>query len=151
MSDVLPEARPQPARYTTDEKTPHTMTSCGVSKLAMEVLVGRQGDHPPHVFTYNGNTITQVNTKAWRNALKRAWIEDLRSHLLRHTFATWHREAGTPTHELQRLGGWKTQSMVERYAHVAPEGLQCAATRLDSVMESCGVSQVFHRPERLVK
>lgn len=52
----------------------------------------------------------------------------------RHTFATWHREAETPTHELQRLGGWKTQSMVERYAHVAPEGLQLAPDRLNQFM-----------------
>jgi integrase len=49
-----------------------------------------------------------------------------------HTFATWHRQAGTPTHELQRLGGWKTGAMVERYAHVAPEALQGAAQRLDA-------------------
>nr|WP_244095729.1 tyrosine-type recombinase/integrase [Rhodoferax ferrireducens] len=61
----------------------------------------------------------------------RAGIQDFRWHDLRHTFATWHREAGTRTHELQRLGGWKTQSMVERYAPVAPEGLQVAASRLD--------------------
>ena len=45
-----------------------------------------------------------------------------------------HREAGTPTHELQRLGGWKTQYMVERYAHVAPEGLQLAASRLNAYL-----------------
>ena len=42
--------------------------------------------------------------------------------MTRHTWATWQRMAGTPTHELQRLGGWKTASMVERYAHIAPEG-----------------------------
>lgn len=93
-----------------------------LNEMSMEVLVRRQGDHLTHVFTYEGNPITQVYTKAWRNALKRAEIDDFRWHDLRHTFATWHREAGTPTHELQRLGGWKTQSMVERYAHVAPEG-----------------------------
>lgn len=29
--------------------------------------------------------------------------------------------------------------MVERYAHVAPEGLQIAASRLDSLLESFGV------------
>ena len=49
------------------------------------------------------------------------------------TFATCHRQAGTPTHELQRLGGWKTGAMVERYAHVAPEALQGAAARLDAI------------------
>ena len=53
-------------------------------------------------------------------------------HDLRHTFATWHRQADTPTHELQRLGGWKTGAMVERYARVAPEALQGAAQRLDA-------------------
>ncbi|KAA0213872.1 MAG: site-specific integrase, partial [Proteobacteria bacterium] len=75
--------------------------------------------------------IGQVNTRAWTQALKRAGIEDFRWHDLRHTFATWHRQAGTPTYELQRLGGWKTGAMVERYAHVAPEALQDAAARLD--------------------
>lgn len=105
-----------------------------LNEAAMAVLLKRQGDHPTHVFTYEGKPIGQVNTKAWRGALKRAGIEDFRWHDLRHTFATWHREAGTPTHELQRLGGWKTQSMVERYAHVAPEGLQLAASRLDNLL-----------------
>ncbi|VTU25149.1 Phage integrase family protein [Variovorax sp. SRS16] len=108
----------------------------------MEVLLRRQGDRRTHVFTYEGKPIVQVNTKAWRNALMRAGIEDFRWHDLRHTFATWHREAGTLTHELQRLGGWKTQSMVERHAHVvverhahvAPEGLQFAAARLDNLL-----------------
>lgn len=100
----------------------------------MEVLERRQGDHLTHVFTCEVNPIVQLNTKAWRNALDRAGIQDFRWHDLRHTFATCHREAGTLTHELHRLGGWKTQSMVERYAHVAPEGLQFATSRLDSLL-----------------
>jgi len=73
-----------------------------------------------------------ADQKAWTAALERAGIEDFRWHDLRHTFATWHRQAGTPTHELQRLGGWKTGAMVERYAHVAPEALQGAAIRFDA-------------------
>ncbi|MDP2016953.1 site-specific integrase [Hydrogenophaga sp.] len=109
---------------------PHSVP---LNEAAMQVLLRREGHHQTHVFTYEGNPIGQVNTKAWRNALQRAGILDFRWHDLRHTFATWHREAGTPTHELQRLGGWKTQSMVERYAHVAPEGLQSAAGRLDAM------------------
>jgi integrase len=110
---------------------PHAVPLNG---MAMAVLERRKGDHPTHVFAYEGKPITQVSTKAWRSALKRAGIEDFRWHDLRHTFATWHREAGTPTWELQRLGGWKTQSMVDRYAHVAPEGLQLAAARLDNLV-----------------
>jgi integrase len=104
-----------------------------LNELACGVLHKQLGKHPTRVFTYRGQPIVQVNTKAWSNALKRAGIEDFRWHDLRHTFATWHRQAGTPTHELQRLGGWKTGSMVERYAHVAPEALQGAAARLDAI------------------
>jgi integrase len=50
-----------------------------------------------------------------------------------HTWATWLRQLRTPTHELQRMGGWKTAAMVERYAHVAPDHLAQAAARLESV------------------
>lgn len=105
--------------------------------------------HPTHVFTYEGCPVVQVNTKAWRNALMRAGIEDFRWHDLRHTFATWHREAGTPTYELQRLGGWKTQSMVERYAHVAPDGLIHAANRIDNLFSQQGGNhhELSHRSE----
>lgn len=103
-----------------------------LNDMAMAVLRRQVGKHPTYVFTFRGNPITNVNTKAWTAALSRAGIEDFRWHDLRHTFATWHRQAGTPTHELQRLGGWKTGAMVERYAHVAPEALQGAANRLDA-------------------
>jgi integrase len=99
----------------------------------MSVLRKQLGKHPTQVFTFRGAPIANVNTKAWKGALRRAGIEDFRWHDLRHTFATWHRQAGTPTHELQRLGGWKTGAMVERYAHVAPEALQSAAGRLNAL------------------
>lgn len=108
---------------------PHSVP---LNDMALSVLHKQIGKHPSRVFTFRGEPVGQVNTKAWTAALKRAGIEDFRWHDLRHTFATWHRQAGTPTHELQRLGGWKTGAMVERYAHVAPEALQGAANRLDA-------------------
>ena len=108
---------------------PHSVP---LNETALAVLQRQVGRHPSLVFTYQGEPIEQVSTRAWRRALERAGISDFRWHDLRHTFATWHRQAGTPTHELQRLGGWKTGAMVERYAHVAPEALQSAANRLDA-------------------
>jgi integrase len=109
---------------------PHSVP---LNEMAMGVLRRQVGRHPTRVFTYQGAPVANVNTKAWNAALKRAGIEDFKWHDLRHTFATWHRQAGTPTHELQRLGGWKTGAMVERYAHLAPEALQGAANRLDVI------------------
>lgn len=101
---------------------------------SLAVINKQLGKHPTHVFTYLGHPIANISTKAWWKGLKLAGIDDFRWHDLRHTFATWHRQAGTPTHELQKLGGWKTLAMVEKYAHIAPEGLQVAASRLDNVL-----------------
>lgn len=105
-----------------------------LNDTALEVLKRNQGKHPQRVFTYNGKPIKQANTRAWGLALDRAGIENFRWHDLRHTWATWQRQAGTPTHELQRLGGWRTGVMVERYAHLAPDHLAKAASRLDKVL-----------------
>jgi integrase len=113
-----------------------------LNDLAVEVLQQQLGKHPERVFTYLGKPFEAANTKAWKNALKRAGIEDFRWHDLRHTWATWQRQAGTPTHELQRLGGWKTAAMVERYAHVAPDNLSVAASRLNAVLVSYDLATV---------
>jgi len=127
-----------------DRHTNGSAHSLPLNQAAMDVLERRQGDHQIYVLTYEDKPVVQVNTKARCNALQRVGIKDLRWHDLRHTFATWHWEAGTPTHELQRLGGWETQSIVERYAHVAPEGLQFAASRLDSMLQNACVTSQVH-------
>lgn len=108
--------------------------SVPLNEVALEVLKRQVGKHPQRVFTFRGKPINSANTKAWQAARKRAGIEDFRWHDLRHTWATWQRQAGTPTHELQRLGGWRTGAMVERYAHLAPDHLAQSASRLDSVL-----------------
>jgi integrase len=100
---------------------------------AMEV-VGRQvGRHALHVFTYDGNPVKQVSTKAWYKALKRAGIEKFRWHDFRHTWASWHVQNGTPLHVLQELGGWETPAMVRRYAHLASEHLAAYAGKVGMV------------------
>jgi integrase len=108
--------------------------SVPLNEVALEVLKRQIGKHAQRVFSYQGKPINSANTKAWRAALIRAGIENFRWHDLRHTWATWQRQAGTPTHELQRLGGWRTGAMVERYAHLAPDHLAHAASRLNSIL-----------------
>jgi integrase len=41
-------------------------------------------------------------------------------HGLRHTWATWHAQNGTPMEVLQKLGGWSDPRMVLVYAHHTP-------------------------------
>jgi integrase len=106
-----------------------------LNRPALAVLHRRVGQHKSHVFSYRGEPITNVSTKAWWGALDRAGIKDFRWHDLRHTFATWLREEGTATHDLQELGGWQSSVMVARYAHIAPASLQQAASRLDNRLQ----------------
>lgn len=107
-----------------------------LNEKAMEVLVRQKGKHPTRVFTYACKPLANAGTRAWRRALLRAGITNFRWHDLRHTWATWQRQSGTPTHELQRLGGWKTGAMVERYAHLAPDHLTTAAGRINNLVPS---------------
>ena len=90
-----------------------------LNEAAMEVLQRQKGNHFVRVFTYEGEPVRQVSTKAWYKALKRAHVENFRWHDLRHTWASWHVQDGTPLHVLQELGGWETPAMVRRYAHLA--------------------------------
>lgn len=61
----------------TDHKNgrPHSVP---LNQAAMDVLERRQGDHLTYVFTYEGNPMVQVNTKARHKALQRVGIEDFR-------------------------------------------------------------------------
>ncbi len=90
---------------------------------AIAVLREQIGKHSTYCFTYRGSRVFQVNTKAWQSALRKAGIKDFRWHDLRHTWASWHVQSGTPIHVLQELGGWAEIKMVQRYAHLAPEHL----------------------------
>jgi len=90
---------------------------------AIAVLKEQLFKHQARVFVYQGQPIFNVSTKAWYAALKRAGIENFRWHDLRHTWASWHVQAGTPLGVLKDLGHWSSYEMVLRYAHLAPQHL----------------------------
>ncbi|MDD4914041.1 MAG: tyrosine-type recombinase/integrase [Methylococcales bacterium] len=56
------------------------------------------------VFAFRGELVARTNTHAWRKALRRAGIKDFRWHDLRHTWASWHVQNGTPLHVLKEPG-----------------------------------------------
>jgi integrase len=112
-----------------------------LSDQAVCLLERRAGNHPERVFTYAGRPIVQVNTKAWRKALARAGIQNFRWHDLRHTWASWLVQHGTPLYELQEMAGWKSEAMVRRYAHLAPAKLAKNAAVVDAVIDGTNLAQ----------
>jgi hypothetical protein len=74
-----------------------------LNDLAVEVLRRQPGKHPEHVFTYRGKPIRWPNTRGWRAALLRAGIDNFRWHDLRHTWASWPVQHGTPLYDLREM------------------------------------------------
>lgn len=96
---------------------------------AIDVLKRWRGKHDRWVFTYQGERIKDVTTRAWRDACKRAGVPGFRFHDLRHTWASWQVQAETPLSVLQEMGGWASFEMVRRYSHLSPGHLQQYADR----------------------
>jgi integrase len=78
--------------------------------------------------------------KAFAGACRRAGIEGFHPHGCRHTWATWHYQANRDLTALMRLGGWKSVSMVLRYAHVNVGELKHTIDRLS---DGFGPSQTW--------
>lgn len=98
---------------------------------ALAVLRDQTGKHHHNVFAYKGKPIKKANTLAWRKALIRAGIDNFRWHDLRHTWASWHVQSGTPLNALQELGGWADMTMVMRYAHLSSDHLKDYAKNVE--------------------
>lgn len=119
-----------------------------LNETALAVLRAQVGRHPETVFTYEGKPVFQVSSMAWYKALKRAGIEDFRWHDLRHTWASWHVQNGTPLFALQEMAGWETEKMVRRYAHLAVGHLAVYADNLQ--FHGTILAQLQTPPRRLV-
>jgi len=97
---------------------------------AVVVLREQHGQHSRYVFVHDGQPILRPIASGWYPAVKRAGLEGFRWHDLRHTWASWHVQAGTPLLVLKELGGWSNLDLVLRYAHLAPDHLAEHAERI---------------------
>jgi integrase len=95
---------------------------------AIAVLEAVKGQHAEWVFTFRGKPYKEIKT-AFQRACIAAGVGTVDDsgrysgftwHGLRHTWATWHAQHGTPLEVLQQLGGWTDMRMLARYAHHVP-------------------------------
>lgn len=87
-----------------------------------------------YVFTFRGKPMKDVKTSFMAACIRAGLGEYVRVdgelryrgfswHGLRHTWATWHAQNGTPAAVLQELGAWADPRMVQNYAHHSPQYL----------------------------
>lgn len=104
-----------------------------LSDAAVAAVRAVLGQHQEYVFTYRVKKARDGEPEirrpidspktAWNKAITKAGIKPATWHDLRHTWASWHVQSGTPLAVLKTLGGWSSMDMVMRYAHLAPEHL----------------------------
>lgn len=105
-----------------------------LNRDALAILKGQQGKHDRWVFpNEEGVPYVRANNTGWQAAQDRAGIAPLRWHDLRHTWASWHVQAGTSLRSLMELGGWRSYKSVLRYAHLSPEHLAKDAARVEGL------------------
>lgn len=116
--------------------------SIPLNETAREALISRARFRAencpasPWVFSdREGNRISCIK-RSFATACRRAGIEDFHTHDLRHTRAAWLVSAGVPLPEVRDLLGHSTVEMTERYAHLAPENIRAAVSRLDQMSRS---------------
>jgi integrase len=89
-----------------------------------------------HLFLFNGRPFT-IGYKHWYRAVNKAGINpELRWHDLRHTWASWHMQAGTHPEELRRLGNWGSMKMVSHYTHLSEQSYDAAADNIAGWQDS---------------
>ena len=86
-----------------------------------------------HVFVFQRNPVGEVKT-AFKTACRKAGIENLRFHDLRHCAATNLRRAGVDTTTAMQIIGHKSPLMWRRYNSVAETDLLTAANKLNTYL-----------------
>lgn len=72
-----------------------------------------------YVFTRSTKKrVYDIDRRDFKQACQLSGIDNFHFHDLRHTWASWHVQAGTPLYTLKNLGGWETLEMVNKYAHL---------------------------------
>jgi hypothetical protein len=69
-------------------------------------------------------------------------------HDLRHTWASWHYALHRDLLRLKQDGGWSSVVLVERYAHLVPEGHEDAIRRLWGDWHAVGTAPVVRALDR---
>ncbi|WP_233998710.1 site-specific integrase [Erythrobacter sp. YT30] len=108
----------------TKQKRPHRVP---LSEPAVEVLKRAQkSTKSEFVFSTNsGKPITSIG-RAFGKLCKKAGIEDLRPHDLRHNYASLLASEGVSLQIIGKLLGHSQPATTNRYAHLADEALRKA-------------------------
>lgn len=87
-----------------------------LNRVARSVIAAQRGQHPTHVFTFDGNPVSSMLNSAWKKARVRAGLPMVRVHDLKHTFGRRLRAAGVSFEDRQDLLGHRSGRITTHYS-----------------------------------
>lgn len=111
-----------------------------------EILMRRREAHPKSVIVFlkgRPDTVYAIIRKIFAETVQTLGLNDgvtdrrqrVVIHTLRHTFASWLVQMGTPLYTVSKLMGHRSLKVTERYAHLAPDSQRAAAMDLQGVLD----------------
>ena len=135
--------------YIRDPKNKHSRHAYISAEIA-EVLESRNGERNKSGFIFPATTGGQRRavSDVFENVVKALGLNDditdarqkVVFHTLRHTFASWLVQRGTPLYTVAELMGHTSLEMTKRYAHLAPDTMRKAAMGLSGVLSNAASS-----------
>ena len=122
--------------HLTDTKTgPRTVF---LNAQARSILARQPRTESPYVFPSlaDASETRSSELSLWRKVRRKAGIEDVRLHDLRHTFASYAVMQSVPLPVVSRLLGHAGTRMTLRYAHVSDRETEAAAERVGEALAS---------------
>jgi len=113
-----------------------------LNRVARSVTEARRGQHPTHVFAFEGRPILRMLNTGWKRARCEIGLPRLRVHDLKHTFGRRLRAAGVSFEDRQDLLGHRSGRITTHYSSAELSRLIEAA---NSVVERDG-----RKPELVV-
>ena len=135
-----------------DSKTGQKVVMLGAPALQLLAEQSRQ-EGSPYVFpAMKGDGHYIGLPKAWARIRKRADLEEVRLHDLRHSFASTGAGAGMPLQMVGKLLGHSDPKTTARYSHIANDPAKAAADRIaetiSAAMESGTEAEVLEFKKR---
>jgi len=128
------------ALHLPDSKTGAKTVHIGAPAIEVLSKIERVPDNPWIITGKNAGAHLTDLQPPWRRIRKRAGIENVRIHDLRHTFASTAVAAGQGLPMIGKLLGHTQVQTTARYAHLAADPVKVAAeqvsTRLEAMLDS---------------
>ena len=141
VDDYMEHSRRTKRSHNNDRIKAERFLALFRGRMALDVTTKEIEDFRAKMMTER--TVATVNhhlkfLKAVYNPVTAASIPDFRFHDLRHTFASRLAMRGVDLYTVQRAGGWKTTTMVQRYAHLSPDHMRAAVEKLTQDVRTVG-------------